>query len=82
MRDELWTRSAADLSPDHFVLQLNKRDLPDAMPVDEQKRDLRTAEITPPVIEAVAATGQGVFETLKAAVKPVVLAGRKRLVQA
>jgi hypothetical protein len=51
------------------VLQLNKRDLPNVVPVDEMRRLL--VRKNEPTIEAVAATGQGVFETLKAVAKLV-----------
>jgi len=46
------------------VIQLNKRDLPDAMTVDELARLLNPHNA--PMFEAVANTGQGVFPTLKA----------------
>jgi signal recognition particle receptor subunit beta len=46
-----------------YVLQFNKRDLPNALPVDELKEQLvRKGE---PVFEAVAYKGVGVFETLR-----------------
>ena len=46
-----------------YVVQLNKRDLPSAMPVDELKKVLvRKGE---PVFEAIAFKGVGVFETLR-----------------
>jgi signal recognition particle receptor subunit beta len=46
-----------------YVLQLNKRDLPNALPVEDLKKALvRKGE---PVFEAVAFKGVGVFETLK-----------------
>jgi hypothetical protein len=46
-----------------YVLQLNKRDLPSALPIEELKTALlRKNE---PVFEAVAFKGVGVFETLK-----------------
>jgi signal recognition particle receptor subunit beta len=46
-----------------YVLQLNKRDLPNALPVDVLKQQLvRKGE---PVFEAVAYKNVGVFETLK-----------------
>ncbi len=46
-----------------YVLQLNKRDLPNALPVEELKSVLiRKNE---PVFESVAFKGVGVFETLK-----------------
>jgi len=46
-----------------YVLQLNKRDLPTALPVETLKKELMRKD--EPVIEAVAYTGVGVFETLK-----------------
>jgi hypothetical protein len=47
-----------------YVLQLNKRDLPTALPVEALKKEL--VRKTEPVFEAVANQGVGVFETLKA----------------
>ncbi len=47
-----------------YVLQLNKRDLPSAVPVEEMLRVLHVKG--EPVFEAVATRGIGVFETLKA----------------
>jgi signal recognition particle receptor subunit beta len=58
-----------DLMSIPYVLQLNKRDLPNVAPVAEMKRLL--ARKNEPVVEAVAATGAGVFETLKAVAKLV-----------
>jgi len=52
-----------------YVLQLNKRDLPDITPVDELVKALRFKG--EPVFEAVAIRGDGVFETLKACAKQV-----------
>jgi hypothetical protein len=46
------------------ILQYNKRDLPDALPVEELNRVLNPNGF--PIFEAVANTGQGVFPTLKA----------------
>jgi mutual gliding-motility protein MglA len=54
-----------------YVLQLNKRDLPNAMPVDTLKKELWKKD--EPVVEAVAFQGQGVFETLKAVAKLVLV---------
>ena len=52
-----------------YVLQLNKRDLPNVASKEEMVKALnRKGE---PVVEAVAATGQGVFETLKGVAKLV-----------
>jgi len=46
-----------------YVLQLNKRDLPNAMATPELTKQLQKKG--EPVMEAVAVTGQGVFETLR-----------------
>lgn len=46
-----------------YILQLNKRDLPSALPVDDLKKALMKKN--EPVFEAVAYQGVGVFETLK-----------------
>ena len=54
-----------------YVLQLNKRDLPAAVPAPEMIRSLRLKD--EPVFEAVAVRGPGVFETLKAVVKNVLI---------
>jgi signal recognition particle receptor subunit beta len=54
-----------------YVLQINKRDLPTALPVAEMERALRIKN--EPVFEAVASRGTGVFETLKSAVKAVLM---------
>jgi mutual gliding-motility protein MglA len=58
-----------DLSAIPYVLQLNKRDLPNVATVDEMKKLLATKN--EPVFEAVAAKGPGVFETLKGVAKLV-----------
>lgn len=58
-----------------YVLQLNKRDLPTALPVDELTRELRVKD--EPVFEAIAPKGDGVYETLKACSKMVLQELRK-----
>jgi mutual gliding-motility protein MglA len=64
-----------DLLKIPYVLQLNKRDLPNAMPVEElQKQLLIKGE---PVFEAVATNGTGVLTTLKAVARQVLLELRK-----
>lgn len=45
------------------VIQYNKRDLPNALPVEEIDRQLNKFGV--PTFEAVACTGEGVFPTLK-----------------
>jgi signal recognition particle receptor subunit beta len=58
-----------------YVLQLNKRDLPNALPVDDLKRELvRRGE---PSLEAVAFQGRGVFETLKEIARQVLIELKK-----
>jgi signal recognition particle receptor subunit beta len=52
-----------------YVLQLNKRDLPNVLAVDALKKDLLKKD--EPVIEAIAFQGVGVFETLKSVAKQV-----------
>ena len=64
-----------DLMKLPYVLQLNKRDLPNIIPVDELAAELRRKE--EPVVEAVAASGAGVFDTLKAVAKQVLTELRK-----
>ncbi|MCE9595857.1 MAG: GTPase [Planctomycetes bacterium] len=46
------------------IIQFNKRDLPDALPVDQLNQLLNAHNA--PFFEAIANTGQGVFPTLKA----------------
>ena len=58
-----------DLLAIPYVLQLNKRDLPNVVPSDEMVRELRKKG--EPVFEAVASKGAGVFETLKGVAKLV-----------
>jgi signal recognition particle receptor subunit beta len=52
-----------------YVLQLNKRDLPNSLPVDMLSTELRKKN--EPIVEAVAFQGTGVFETLKEIAKQV-----------
>jgi signal recognition particle receptor subunit beta len=52
-----------------YVLQLNKRDLPNILPIDLLATELRKKN--EPIVEAVAFQGVGVFETLKEIAKQV-----------
>ena len=52
-----------------FVIQYNKRDLPNIVPIDELEEVLNVMDV--PSYKAVAITGVGVFETLKAVSKQV-----------
>ena len=65
-----------DLKRVPYVLQLNKRDLPSAVPVPEMTAALRVKD--EPVFEAIATRGVGVFDTLKSIVKAVLLDLRNR----
>ena len=58
-----------DLMNIPYVLQLNKRDLPNVESVEEMKRLL--LKKNEPTFEAVASKGPGVFETLKGVAKLV-----------
>jgi len=64
-----------DLMKLPYVLQLNKRDLPNVIPVDELAAELRRKQ--EPIVEAVASSGAGVFDTLKAVAKQVLTELRK-----
>lgn len=64
-----------DLMKIPYVLQLNKRDLPTALPVDELTKELSVKG--EPVFEAIAPKGDGVYETLKACSKMVLQELRK-----
>ena len=57
------TEHGYDLLKIPYVLQLNKRDLPNALPVETLRKELCRKD--EPVVEAVAYKGVGVFETLK-----------------
>jgi signal recognition particle receptor subunit beta len=58
-----------------FVIQYNKRDLPNVAGMDELRQVLNGANV--PDFEAVARTGVGVFDTLKAVAKLVLTELRK-----
>ncbi len=64
-----------DLKNIPYVIQYNKRDLPNVVPVSELKRVLNVDGVLD--FEAVATKGIGVFETLKAIVKLVLIELKK-----
>ena len=66
-----------DLEAIPYVLQLNKRDLPNIMSVEELTSKLQIKG--EPVLEASAIEGKGVFQTLKAAAKLILIDLRQRL---
>ena len=64
-----------DLDKLPYVVQYNKRDLPNAMSVAELSKILNTTQV--PEFEGVATTGVGVFDTLKMLAKLVLAELRK-----
>ena len=60
-----------DLDKLPYIIQYNKRDVPGAMPVEELRRELNPANV--PEFEACATSGEGVFETLKAVAKLILI---------
>jgi signal recognition particle receptor subunit beta len=58
-----------------YVIQYNKRDLPNVVPLDEMKKALNPRGI--PDFEGVATDGTGVFDTLKAIAKIVIMELKK-----
>jgi signal recognition particle receptor subunit beta len=64
-----------DLNKVPFVIQYNKRDLPNAVSVEELRKVLNPRNV--PDWQAVAPTGVGVFDTLKSVAKLVLTELRK-----
>jgi signal recognition particle receptor subunit beta len=58
-----------DIANVPYVVQYNKRDLPNAAPLEEMRRLLNPTGV--PEFEACATVGKGVFETLKSVAKGV-----------
>jgi signal recognition particle receptor subunit beta len=65
------TEQGYDLSKVPLVMQWNKRDLPNIVPVEDLHFQLNKRKY--PAFEAVATRGEGVFETLKMVSKSVLL---------
>jgi signal recognition particle receptor subunit beta len=59
-----------------YVVQYNKRDLPNVVPVPEMDKALNARKA--PIFEAVAMSGTGVFDTLKEISKQVILELKKQ----
>jgi len=59
----------ADLERTPFVIQYNKRDLPNAASLELMRRQLNPKGV--PEFEACATSGKGVFETLKAVARSI-----------
>ena len=64
-----------DLDKVPYVVQYNKRDMPNCAPLDELKKTCNPTNV--PDYEAVAVSGEGVFDTLKAVAKLVLQELRK-----
>jgi hypothetical protein len=64
-----------DLDKLPYVVQFNKRDLPNAAPMAELEETLNPTKV--PQFEAIATKGNGVFDTLKAVAKLVLTELRK-----
>jgi mutual gliding-motility protein MglA len=75
LRDNL-EEQGYDLNKLPFVIQYNKRDLPNLIPVEELRREFNRTGV--PDFEACAATGEGVFETLKAVAKLILVDMKRR----
>ena len=69
--DENLTTNGFDMKAMAYVLQLNKRDMPSIVPVEEMTSTLRIKGEE--AIESVATEGKGVFETLKALARLVLV---------
>src|SRR5499425_1609519 len=65
-----------DIATIPYVLQFNKRDLPTAMPTDDMYRKLNIKG--EPTFEATATVGTGVFDTLKAVARQVLMELKKK----
>ena len=63
------TEQGYDLDKLPYVVQYNKRDLPNAAPLDQLREVLNPTKV--PEFEACATSGAGVFDTLKAVAKSV-----------
>ncbi|RMH71572.1 MAG: gliding-motility protein MglA [Gemmatimonadetes bacterium] len=68
IREMLYEETRGDLSKVTFVLMYNKRDLPNATPIDEMEK-FNIWKI--PYVEATARTGEGVNDAFKKAVQGV-----------
>ncbi len=64
-----------DMDKVPFIIQYNKRDLPNVVPLEEMKRVLNPRGL--PDFEACAVDGTGIFDTLKAIAKLVIMELKK-----
>lgn len=65
------TEQGYDLDKIPYVVQYNKRDLPNVVSIEELRKELNPTNV--PDFEACATTGEGVFETLKAVAKLILV---------
>ena len=65
------TEQGYDLDKIPYVIQYNKRDLPSVVSLEELRKELNLTNV--PDFEACATTGEGVFETLKAVAKLILI---------
>jgi len=69
------TEQGYELEKLPFAVQYNKRDLPNVIPIADLDKVLNLRKV--PWFEAVAVTGKGVFETLKAVARQVLFELKK-----
>jgi signal recognition particle receptor subunit beta len=69
------TEQGYDLDKVPYIIQYNKRDLPNVVPLEEMKKALNPRGL--PDFEASAVEGNGVFDTLKAIAKLVIMELKK-----
>jgi signal recognition particle receptor subunit beta len=69
------TEQGYNLDKVPFIIQYNKRDLPNVVPLEEMKKALNPRGV--PDFEASAVEGTGVFDTLKAIAKFVIMELKK-----
>ncbi|MDA8098665.1 MAG: GTPase domain-containing protein [Nitrospiraceae bacterium] len=69
------TEQGYNLDAVPYVIQYNKRDLPNVVPVAEMRSSLNPRSV--PDFEAIASDGTGVFDTLKAIAKLVIMELKK-----
>jgi hypothetical protein len=68
-----------DLRNTPLVVQFNKRDLANALPIPKLREYLRLTNPAIPVTESIAIRGDGVFDTLKTTINLVLMQVREKL---
>jgi mutual gliding-motility protein MglA len=77
--EENLTEYGYNLNEIPFVIQYNKRDLPNVVSIEELQQQLNVRDV--PYFEAVATSGNGVFATLKAISKIVIDKAQKSSIE-